>query len=160
MTAPRSQHEAVVKKWTTWLGQIKGHVLELHHHRAIWLAISDAISNRAGDTSGVFRAHYTKLYVDGQAMAIRRLVDPKDHDSISLGRLILDIRNQKDVLTRQRYVDLHVTDDVREWVKENWACRATKLFDEEWGDGSGSLDPVKIDADLNELVTLSAVVWT
>lgn len=158
MGAPSSAHQQVIAKWTRWLDEIRVHVLNLHHHRELWSRIRHAIETEAADTPDVFLAHYTQLYVDGQVMAVRRVVDPTDKQSVSLGRLLADIVNQHTVLTRERYVAMHEDGDDREWARKDRKRRAVEVFNEYWGDGTDALDPAKVAADLEELKVLSREV--
>jgi hypothetical protein len=72
--------------------------------------------------SVAFRNHYARLYVDAQAMAIRRLTD-KDHRVQSVARLLIEIRLHRDVMTRSRFIGLRPSDE---------AARSGVMFDREF----------------------------
>lgn len=151
MSLPASRHDEVVAKWRHWLELIQPHVIGLHHERRIWREMRDALAERAPDTAGVFLSHYTRLYVDGSAMAVRRLADQskRDKTSVSLWRLIDDIRKQRDVWTRERYVDLFIKDETRAEARRSLRRVAGEEFDETFGDdGSGRIDPERLEEDL------------
>lgn len=148
------------EKWCGWLTQVETHVLDLHHHRQLWQEIKDAILKKTGDTSDIFLTHYTRLYVDGQVMAVRRLVShsPTDKKSISLGRLIADVQSHPTVMSRDRYVSLHKSPSDDAWVRADWERMARETYDDEWGDGQGNIDAQKLQADLDRLDELSGKV--
>jgi hypothetical protein len=150
--SPRFYDEAH-EKWRTWVDRLANHFYDLFHNRAIWREVTDAIRDRASDTSSVFIDHYTKMYVDASAMAVRRLadIDPKDKRAISLGRLITDIVNQPGVVSRERYLALYEPFDDDPVRRGFTVKRATDEYDDNWGDGSGGLDLGRVRADLDTL---------
>lgn len=74
-------------------------VHDLHHHRAIWLEVAPELV-RVSPRERISEWHYTRLYVDRQAFALRRLVD-QDPDSLSLTRLLTELAEHP-VLRRAR----------------------------------------------------------
>jgi hypothetical protein len=71
-------------------------------------------------------------------MVIRRLID-KGRDVQSVSRLLIEIRLHRDVLTRQRYLDLHFDTE---------AERAGQWFDSRFGRGSDRVCDEVLDEDL------------
>lgn len=50
--------------------------------------------------------HYLRLYVDSQAMAVRRIIrSASGPDSITLGRLLEVIEKNPEVVSRQNYAE-------------------------------------------------------
>lgn len=128
-------------KWLEWLEVLKNEVLALHHHRNLWKAMTDALELES--EAETFRAHYTRCYADAAASAIRRLADGStDRNSISLRRVIADIRANPSVMTRDRYVSLFDEPGVIDPIRK----RAPKEFDEHWGDSGGRIRPDLLDA--------------
>ena len=76
-------------KWRRWLEAINEQVTRLHFRRVLWRGTIELIESRK-----VPDAHYlaflTGLYVDAQAMAVRRL-STTGSDVISMGRLLEEI---------------------------------------------------------------------
>ena len=62
------------RRWLAMVSGVRDDVYGLHHHRAIWRQVVEELV-RVSPDERVFEEHYTELYVDGQAIALRRLVD-------------------------------------------------------------------------------------
>jgi len=108
VTAPASQRDQLHEKWCSWLEEITTHVYNLFHNRTIWREMSPALVDHDG---GVFLAHYADLYVAGQSLAVRRLADDRaEGQTLSLGRLIVDLSKNPAVMSRDRYVSMHAPD--------------------------------------------------
>lgn len=146
MAEPQEKHDEVYEKWLSWLEHIKDAVIELHHNRQIWKELTEAIWEHAGDTPyDTFIAHYTRLYVDGQTMAIRRLVKEHSQSSeISLRRLVKDMIHQPTVMSRTRYVGLYTA---RVELEDHWVKKAEEDFANNFGTGEW-LDLLRLEKDL------------
>lgn len=104
MTAPPVDHDQILDEWKNRHDRIQDEVLALHHHRALWREMRDAILREAGALSGAFLEHYTALYVEAQTIRVRRLIRRGKNDPRSLGSLIDAVHRNSDVLTRSRYI--------------------------------------------------------
>jgi hypothetical protein len=99
--------------------------------------------------SQTWRAHYARLYVDGQTVAVRRLIGGpgSQKEEACLYRLLSILRDNATTITIDRIAHLHAyvangseaPSDVR---------RHAASIEREWGNGSGTLDPIKIGDDL------------
>ena len=142
-------------KWQKQIGKIEQQILHLHHQRAMWREMSDAVAaSSEHDDRSFFLDHYTSLYVDGAAMAVRRLaVDTGQRQEISLGILLADIAENPCTITRADFLagyDKH--DDDRDWAREDWLRLGRETWDRDWGDAeTGCLDVARIKADLDLL---------
>ncbi len=83
-------------------------------------------------------------YAITQAVAIRRLSE-NNKDSVSLGRLLAEIRSEPDLLTRDLYIKVSGGDD-------HDASFAGSYFEQEFGGSTvDRLDPAVIEGDLQIL---------
>jgi hypothetical protein len=142
-------------KWKKQIDKIQQQILHLHHQRAMWREMSDAVATSSEhDDRSFFLDHYTSMYVDGAAMAVRRLaVDTGQRQEISLGILVADIAANPCAITRNdflaRYED---NDDDRDWAREDWLRIGQETWDRDWGDPqTGCLNVAAIQADLELL---------
>lgn len=133
-------------KWLTWSGRIQKEIVNCHAERIVWREMVDKLDEHRPE-SVPFRNHYTRLYADAQAMAIRRLVD-RDNEVESLTRLISEMRIDRDVMTRSRYIAMRPQDP----------DRAARRFDELFGDGCEHLRLDLLTGDLEELDRVSGPV--
>ena len=160
MTAPPAQHDDLLEQWRAWLEEIKHNVLALFHHREIFGKMQDALVRQGSPHSGTFSRHYTKIYVDGASMAVRRLAksEARNEQSISLAALITAIGRNRDVLTAQRFVEMHLRDGVTVDERAHWRESALRTYERDWGDGAGNLSAVRLAADAHDLVGQSMSV--
>ena len=99
--------------------------------------------------NGTFHSWLSQNYVHRQALAIRRQTDT-DHDVVSLGHLIQQVRRYPPVLSRDRYIER-----TAEW--QNFT-EANGFFDQLVGPGRDHMDPNTARADLAKLKTGTARV--
>lgn len=128
---------------------VRDDVYALYHHRAVWREVVDELI-RVDPTETVFADHYTQLYVDRQAIALRRLVD-QDPDSLSLTRLLIELAEHPESMTRARHVDLYLasahyeSDD----PTDSWLLNEANATFSKYADGDGdNLNPSLVRADL------------
>ena len=105
----RSDPEAALRTpdgvWrATWESDARALINDLallHVHRVLWQDMMSALNEHAGHCDRTWEMHYTRLYIDSQAMAIRRLVRSKSNDShASLCDLLLRAERRPDVMRR------------------------------------------------------------
>jgi hypothetical protein len=145
----------LLKKWLIWVTDIQTALLYVHHDRELWESLNDAITQEASDTPTIWRSHYLRLYVATQAMAIRRIIrSAPGKDSITLGRLLEDIKKHPGVLDRQRYVERWVAKMPGDHGRE----MAGRTFDANWDDGSGGVDLTRLQKDKADLNSMAQKV--
>lgn len=124
-------------RWGAWSQRLVQQVYDLHHHRQIWRELNKALGD-AEDS--VFLEHYTRLYVTHQCMNLRRLVDTSP-DSVSLGRLLQELADHPETITRDRYLAMYGPED--------WKQRIAQDAFDRYADGSGdNVDPTRVRRDL------------
>ena len=107
-------------------------------------------SNEHVRATGAFFADFlTRLYVDAQAMRVRRQGEVSK-GVVSLARLIDSISNNAEILTKERHVSLYAELYPKE---EFMADIARSEFESMWGADASHVDPEQLIADLEELRT-------
>jgi hypothetical protein len=114
---------------------LRRHVLREVH--AMTAANPDLAERRS-----IFFDWMVSLYAAAQTMGVRRQVDDGNTDSISLIKLLLDIRSHPEVMTRERHVGLfvHLGRDV-----------GNPSFDAFAGAGAPYLDRPRVQPDIDRL---------
>lgn len=141
-----------IEKWERWIDRIEPDVIWLHHHRRVWRETVDALAGRKD--AEFFRTHYTRLYIDGAAMAVRRLAyNGADDKSRSLAQLLAEIIESPDVLDAARHGGMYASTVLGADV-------GRERFEDEWGERSGALDPARIRADIDDLTEAARKVST
>jgi hypothetical protein len=138
--------DQVQQKWEGWVEKIMLDVLRLNRDWLMWTDMAPTLRRAGGDL--VFLGHYAQMYIDSQAMMVRRLVNV-DNQSVSLGRLLKELADRPDVTTRVRYVGRYPP------VGHEGAGRE---FDRDWNDGKGRLLTQKPLDDLAELQRAAQLV--
>ena len=121
----------------------------------MWREMRNAVvaSSDHNDRS-YFLDHYTSLYVDGAAMAVRRLAAKTGQpQEISLGILLTDIKAHPCTLTKAVFLEHYTnSEDDRERARQAWLQRGEAAWDQEWADPqTDCLDSARITADLDRL---------
>jgi hypothetical protein len=91
------------RRWRRWLKGIKDQIFTLHHHRRLYRDVTAMIgANPALQVPSAFYTWMRAAYIYDMAMAVRRLVD-RDRRTISFYRLMDDIADHPEVMTRRRF---------------------------------------------------------
>jgi hypothetical protein len=99
-----AQRSATHRRWVRWWRVLFDDIKTIAHHRDLYRQVAAMVEqNPALHVPSVFYDWMQRAYWMGQAVAIRRLVD-WDSRSISLIRLIDQISDHPEVLSRRRYV--------------------------------------------------------
>jgi hypothetical protein len=103
--------------------------------------------------SQTWRAHYARMYVDSQSAAIRRLIGgPGSHAAETcLYRMLTIVRDNADVITVDRLARIHAYATPAQSTDTEVVARFAESIEREWGDGSGTIDRARVDADLTTL---------
>lgn len=118
-------------------------MLVLFTDRELWKATRQAVVEEAPETPGTWIQHYSRMYVATQAMGIRRLMLSRDPDRRSLAQLIANLRKHPDVMTRDRYIKGHASEDGGDY----WTRVAGETFDRLFGDDTGQLSDARLAED-------------
>jgi hypothetical protein len=139
-----------IEKWGRWIDHgISSDVFTMHLERYAWRRLEEIVSDNAElkDTESYIWEFLFDTYTKTQAAAVRRQADT-DPQAASLGRLICDIAETPELLSRDFWLGLwSERDDDAHWrqvAEDAWA----KQYAGEIGD---HLDPAIPEADLAEL---------
>src|SRR5437762_2469574 len=92
------------RRWVRWWNVLFDDIKTIAHHRDLYRQVTAMVeANPALHVASAFYDWMRLAYVTGQASAIRRLVD-WDRRTISLIRLIEEMADQPEVLSRRRFV--------------------------------------------------------
>jgi hypothetical protein len=137
-------------KWQRWQRQIEHELISLLGSRQIYKSYGEIVTkNEAVQKGGpLFHNWIVDNYVTYVAMAIRRQADT-DSDSVSLARLISDIRDHPESMTRATHVAFY-----KNFIIEGYG---DQMFTEHAGPGD-FMDPTIAKKDLAELQEVSRSV--
>lgn len=142
-----------VAKWNRWIEQIEGELVHLLASRKIYMGYGNMVrANKTVQSDGVtFHNWVVDNYVTFVSMAIRRQLDT-DSDSISLARLVTDIKNNPESMARANHVAFY--------TKMPFGignAQGNQAFTEHAGAGE-HIDPAIAEADLVKLQEASRAV--
>jgi hypothetical protein len=125
------------QRWSDWLETINQDITTVFYWKETWVAFGTILrSNPAIPPSHFFRL-MANTYGTSQAVAVRRLADPK-RGVVSLASLIKDLRKHSAEITAEWWVGLQPNADVRDF--EPFRLKGTNHF-----------DPAIADIDLDRL---------
>jgi hypothetical protein len=152
MTAPKSDRARIYESWVSRLERISKEVRDAFFHQALCTAMRDEIQARHPTADATFLVSYSMVYIDAQAMVIRRLADPDD-ETHSLAALIRPILRNPHVPSRQRYLDTFEPAELD-------AGEAARTWTQQWAspDDAEILDPGPLRNDLDRLAEETNVV--
>jgi hypothetical protein len=93
------------------------------------------------------------MYVDSQSAAIRRLIGgPGSQASETcLFRLLTLVRDNASAFSIDRLAEVHAYATPAQSSDTEVVSRFAASIEREWGNGSGAIDPLRVDADLTAL---------
>jgi AbiU2 len=136
--------DSKVDKWIRWIeGPIKSEVLTMHHHRAVFQRVGEIVNGREPKLpDSLFFPFLANTYGTSQAAAIRRQAESSPR-VISLGRLLAEIHEEPERLSRQRFVGPWDAGDQE---------RGERSFSEHFaGDVGDHVDPKIVEVDASRL---------
>lgn len=142
-----------IEKWQRWIdGQMKTEIVSMHLHRDTWQQVQQIIRDNGALPDSYWWEFMGDTYAIAQAVAVRRQVDVHK-DVASLGKLISEVSEEPQLITRDFWIDLWDTSDRIDlaFAQRAWA----KQFG---GESGNHLDPAIPLADLDALRTSSASV--
>ena len=95
--------EQLVARWSAWLDRLAKELVQLHHNRELFTALRDAMVQKSPEAPATWLHHYAYVYVHSQVIGIRKVVRG-DSKSVSLTRLVGDLRRNEEVLTSTRHL--------------------------------------------------------
>jgi len=130
-------------KWDGWLEKIQADIRGLLVSQDIFLEVQKIIrANPRIHTPSLFYKWMAEVYGNNVAVGIRRQQD-SDRESVTLRRLLEEIRDNPQVLSRDRYVALYKEGEAEEFGHRD--------FDKIAGQGRSHIDPAMVINDLEQL---------
>ncbi len=128
-------------KWVRWHEEIRERIIsEIYLSRFFFRGIQRIIRDHGSLPDSPIFEFIAVNYVRSQAVAVRAEIDNLRSDVVTLGRLLVELRDDAEVVTRERYVARYPTGV--QWVGD-------REFTEVWAGTVGAhLDPAIIEADL------------
>ena len=133
-----------LEKWTSWIsGRIKDEVITMHMHWETWSHVQKMLAANPALPNSYWWAFMSDTYGITQAVAVRRQLDTH-RDVASLGKLVSEIAEEPEIVTRSFWLRLRDTDHPID----------VQLADESWrhtfgGEVRDHLDPAIPKADLD-----------
>ena len=132
-------------KWKKWLEIIEKEVTDLHRYQHIFDEVQKIIKNNPSiQKPSSFYEFLPKSYVALVVMGIRRQIKI-DNQSISFARLLNEIIETPEIITRKRFIEMYTNSVARK--------HADSDFDQFAGKGGSHVDPNIIEKDLIRLCT-------
>ena len=139
-----TKRRSVYLRWKRWLQHIYNEIVEMALDRHVYREVRAMIaSNTDLQVPSTFYGWMNRAYVADMAVAIRRQTD-RDRRSISLLRLIQDVRDHPEVISRRRYVGLYDPGRMR--------TLGHRTFERYAGSGAIQINPTVIRKHERELL--------
>jgi hypothetical protein len=136
--------EKLFSKWNKWLSTIYDDIQGLLVNRHIFREVQEIIrSNTDIQFDDTFYEWMGNVYAAAAVIGVRRQVDTHK-GSISFARLLGEIRENPEILPRERYLRLYKDRVIRDRV-------ANRTFDKFAGTGRQHVNGALVGADLNML---------
>ena len=104
-SADAREIEKLSRDWREkWLVSLESQIFNLHHRRQVHDDLMHLLDAQGHPQKGIFQDFFHGMYIESQAMAIRRQAD-RGSDTISLRRLIGQLEEHRDKLTREWYIN-------------------------------------------------------
>lgn len=126
------------QKWLSWIDQIEKEVKRLCMARYVFESVRTMVNgNNDLDWSNCFLDHLRVWYAHSVLMAVRRQAKAtQDKTSISLAKLLKEIRSNPQITSWQRYwshfpdgEDMVALEIEREWFRAEWAAECGIYLD-------------------------------
>lgn len=144
-----SFEEKTLAMWLGWLERIDLELVVMHMNRKVWKETIEMMrkNEHVRETGGFFADFLTRVYVDAQAMRVRRQAEI-NKGVVSLARLIASLQRNPQILTKERHVALY-----REKYPDNpvMAAAAEAEFSLLWGEEAIQVEPDALSPDLDRL---------
>jgi hypothetical protein len=131
--------DALYEKWLGWLQTVQDETMTLWLYRDYWRGLAE-MTKAADLPPSTFFDALGVWYAAAQTTGVRRQLD-RDRRSVSIWRLLTEMAQRPDVMTRQRHVAIWRIEDEREGAKEAMAQLANENYDKFAGAGNDIIAP-------------------
>ena len=141
-------------KWRDWIERIRADVDTLYFDRCMFQNVVDIVNaNKQLDTQSLFFGFFERIYGDSIVMGIRRQLKD-DSDSISLARLLREVKEQPNLVTRSDFYRTYSDRSTRVTESINRVAMdhiMSETFDRFALSDSPHIDPARIERDIDKL---------
>jgi hypothetical protein len=143
------QNDELYRKWDGWIDTLGDETINLYTQRHIFQEVREILRrNPTAQQPDDFFFWVSVWYSSSMAVAVRKLAD-SDKRSVSFRRLLEEIKNNPEVVSRTRFKQLFVDGNYREFL-------ADANFDSYAGSGREHLDQATVSNEINELLVKTA----
>jgi hypothetical protein len=115
----RIRRDSKIEKWQMWLDEnIRQEVVGMFHHRYVYRTVAEVVDRHGSLPPSSFFDFIRDTYGATQSIAVRRQAETSGR-VISLGRLLREISDDPDRLTREWYLTLWDEDD-QAYAQRSW----------------------------------------
>jgi hypothetical protein len=143
-------------EWNKWVDVIYLEITRMSRNRNIFLEVHDIIKNNPKiQKPSSFYKFLGSTYADSALMRVRRQVKI-DKDSISFARLLKEICDTPEILSRNRFFNLYKGSTVEQYAESIGSTveqYASRDFDKFAGKGENHVNPELIKLDSEKLKT-------
>jgi len=135
------------------LDQMRTELNWVYLHRSLFPQVVAGLDRDSANASQTWRAHYARMYVDSQAAAIRRLIGGPSSPTAErcLYRVLTIVCDNAHAITIDRLAQIHAYVTPTQSTDTDLVPRTAASIEREWGNGTGTIDRTKVDADLTTL---------
>jgi hypothetical protein len=153
-----SAEDDLYAKWLKWLKKVSNETHTLWLYRDYWRGLAEMTQANDDIPPSTFFSALGTWYAAAQMTAVRRQLD-RDTRSVSLWRLLTDIADHPEVMTRERYVALWLPEVRDETDREIRTAEANKTYDDRFaGAGNDVIPPERTLEDRERLEHLAEPV--
>jgi hypothetical protein len=132
----------------------------MHVHQSLFWAVLHGLDRDSPGRSPLWRNHYTDLYVQTQAVSLRRIVGgPQSGGDACLYRILKILEKSANSITIEWLAEMHAYATTLSRAMTDVQRHADSL-EREWGNGNGTLSKAKITRDIATLKSDTDLVMT
>jgi hypothetical protein len=140
MSRQRQIADGLYEKWKAWIERIYDETVTIFANRSFYRGLADMTQANDSIPPSSFFDALGVWYATTQLMAVRRQAD-KSADAVSLARLLTNLADNPEAMTRERFLSLWGED-------EHWRRRANEQYDRYAGEGADTISAERYRADL------------
>lgn len=133
------------ERWCGWLNEIDADLTDVALARWVWRTMNEIVAKHPSMPPSFLFDVLARNYAAAQTMAVRRQVD-RDSHSVTMARLLGEIAEHPEVLSRERYVGMF------EWGMQQIG---DSQFDSWSGKGGAHVGVAMVEEDLDALRTVT-----
>jgi hypothetical protein len=144
-------NDQIYNKWQSWINIIMEDIQTVYFHRSMYDGLKEIVDKyEEADKECLFFSFLQNVYIDSLVMGLRRQIKngTNKDNSISLVRLLEDIKKHPEVVTRESYYALW---DQKHLININFAARA---FSEYAEPDENQIDISRVEKDISMITEI------